>query len=57
MELDGLPNQGADGKEDVILVTGYRNLEGKRINAKTCEELERNSSGMKTKDIMLFLRA
>lgn len=48
---------GGDGKEDVILVTGYRNLVGQRISAKTCEGLERNSNGMKTKDIMLFLRA
>lgn len=47
--------KGTDKREDVILVTGYRNLEGKRIKRKDSSFLERNAEKMKTTSILDLL--
>ena len=44
--------KGADKREDVILVTGYRNLAGQRIKRKASSFLERNADKMKTSAIL-----
>lgn len=47
--------QGTDKREDVILVTGYRNLVGKRIKREASSFLERNADKMKTTSIIELL--
>ena len=44
--------KGTDKREDVILVTGYRNLVGKRIKRKASSFLERNEGKVKTTSIL-----
>lgn len=44
--------QGTDKREDVILVTGYRNLEGKRIKREASSYLERQADELKTAAIL-----
>ena len=44
--------QGTDKREDVILVTGYRNLVGQRIKREASSFLERNADKMKTSSIL-----
>ena len=44
--------QGTGKREDVILVTGYRNLEGKRIKREASSFLERKADELKTTAIL-----
>lgn len=44
--------QGTDKREDVILVTGYRNLAGQRIKREASSFLERNADKMKASAIL-----
>lgn len=44
--------KGTDKREDVILVTGYRNLEGKRIKREASSFLERQADELKTAAIL-----
>ena len=44
--------QGTDKREDVILVTGYRNLVGKRIKHEASSYLERQADELKTDAIL-----
>ena len=44
--------QGTDKREDVIIVTGYRNLVGKRIKCEASSYLERQADELKTTAIL-----
>ena len=44
--------QGTDKREDVIIVTGYRNLVGKRIKYEASSYLERQADELKTTAIL-----
>ena len=44
--------KGTDKREDVILVTGYRNLVGKRIKREASSYLERDAGELKTAAIL-----
>ena len=44
--------KGTDKRENVILVTGYRNLVGKMIKREASSFLERNADKMKTSAIL-----
>lgn len=44
--------KGTDKIEDVILVTGYRNLEGKRIKHEASSYLEKHADQLKTTAIL-----
>ena len=44
--------KGTDKREDVILVTGYRNLVGKRIKREASSYLEKQADQLKTTAIL-----